>query len=119
MKPNLLHATVPRKCCTQQNGPETQHGHATDTQHDSLKALALKVLARNKAMQQARNNEQENVLQTVRPVLHAQQPSAHTEFLTIKDMPDLKGRLEAQGWIVRRAGDELICKPRRPWHRIQ
>jgi hypothetical protein len=79
----------------------------------------LKVLARNKAMQQARNNRRENVLQTGAPVLQAQQPSAHTEFLTIKDLPDLKGRLEAQGWMVKRVGDELICKPRRPWHRIQ
>jgi hypothetical protein len=119
MKPSLLHATLPRKCCTQQNGPETQHGHATGAQHESLKALALKVLARNKAMQQARNNKQENVLQTVGRVLHAQQPSVDTEFLTIEDLPDLANRLRAQGWIVKRVGDELVCTPRRPWHRIQ
>jgi len=116
-----MHATPPEECGTQQNGPGTQQGSATGTQHESLKAL--KVLARNKAMRQAGNNEQETVLQTIRPLLHAQQtaqqPSADVEFLTLEDLPDLANRLRAQRWIVRRVGDELVCTPRRPWHPVQ
>jgi hypothetical protein len=39
--------------------------------------------------------------------------------LTLEDMPGLSARLQEQGWCVERIGDELHCKPRRPWSRIQ
>ena len=39
--------------------------------------------------------------------------------LTLEDMPGPSARLQEQGWCVERIGDELHCKPRRPWSRIQ
>ena len=39
--------------------------------------------------------------------------------MTIRDLPALAQRFRAQGWIVKRVGDELICTPPRPWHRVQ
>jgi hypothetical protein len=38
---------------------------------------------------------------------------------TVKDFPRLAEKLREQGWIVERIGDELRCKPPRPWSRIQ
>jgi hypothetical protein len=39
---------------------------------------------------------------------------------TLKDLPRLAQKLREQGWIVERVGDdELRCKPRRPWSRVQ
>jgi hypothetical protein len=39
--------------------------------------------------------------------------------LTLEDMPRLAEKLREQGWIVERVGDELHCRPRRPWSRVQ
>jgi len=31
--------------------------------------------------------------------------------MTIEELPDLKKRLEAQGWNVKQVGNELVCEP--------
>lgn len=45
--PVVLHVSVPRACNTQQTGPAAATPDATGTQQPTLKALALRVLARN------------------------------------------------------------------------
>jgi hypothetical protein len=92
----MLHATLPRERCTQQNDPRTQQADATPMQHESLKSLALKVLARNKTMQQACNNEQKSVLHTGRPPLHAQQPAAKPEVVANPASARLETRVPAE-----------------------
>ena len=144
MKPSMVPATPLEECDARPT---------TGMQHESLKALALKLLARNKAMRQAGNNE--NVLRATRaspgPVTTPDKtaaPPAHErapvdpavwqfvdafdgevvevepsgeppEVLTLEDLPALANRLRAQGWLVKRLGDELDCIPRRPWHRTR
>jgi hypothetical protein len=51
------------------------------------------------------------------PARKVEAPDPHV--WTIKDLPRLAEKLREQGWIVERVGDELRCKPRRPWSRVQ
>jgi hypothetical protein len=53
------------------------------------------------------------------PAARTVSSDANPHVWTIKDMPHLAEKLREQGWTVSRVADELHCRPRRPWSRVQ